>query len=871
MSLLNGSPTWMYNAGGNFYPYLLNQSLRFNDNDSAYLRHTPPSAGNLRAWTWSAWVKRGNIGINSFIFGCGSSSSNFAFIGFSSDNTIDVRNYQGGSYTYSFKTTQLFRDVSAWYHLVLAADMDNSTAADRIKLYVNGERVTSFNSAPSPSTSDLLTNSAIQHVIGSGYYNDGSGVNSYLDGYLAEVNFVDGTAYDPTSFGETKQGVWIPKDPSVTYGDNGYRLEFKQTGTGGASSTTIGADTSGKNNHFTDSGLAAYDVGPDSPTNNFATLNPLAEDGVNIKTGAVLSEGNLVTASAGFGSGSPWGGGQSTIAIPTNKKIYCEMLCSNTTGSSWFGAVSIPELSTNSTGSSNTGQIAAYNRSAMINGVETDYGSSAGLGGLGVALLASGDILQIAVDGATGKVWFGRNGTYFKSPSTNNSGTTGDPAAGTHEIGTVTNTDGKPLFIVVGGSSATVHVNFGQDSSFAGQKTSGSAVAQDANSVGDFYYTPPADYLSLCSQNLPAPAIDPDDGENPTDHYNTVLYTGESDDDVTATNTFAADWVWLKCRNNSDHPYVQDTVRGFGGSKSLSPSSTNLEGYHGGAPAGMNIVTTDTSIQFLGDDFTKDSRPFVAWTWKAGGAPTATNAAAAGAVPTSGSVMIDGVASTSALAGSIAATKISANTKAGLSIGTFTKGSGVETVAHGLNTAPNWYVVKRYTGGTGSWFVYHSEIASDAETDYMRFNSPNAKSDDATVWGDTAPTNEVFSVAAAFNSGEQLVFYAGHDVEGFSKFGIFSGNSSGDGTFVNLGFRPARIWLKRSDSSSVDWTSYDLLREGYNDQNDTMRFAAATEQSDEDLDILSNGFKMRRNMANNQGTIAFFAWAHQPFKYANAR
>ena len=152
MSLIKAAGAGEQSTG--FYKLLLDQSLKFDDGDNHYLTRTPASATNQRVWTWSCWVKRGNIGINSFIFGCGSDANNFAFIGFSSDNTIDVRNYQGGSYTYSFKTTQLFRDVSAWYHLVLAADMANSTAADRIKLYVNGERVTSFNSAPSPSTSD---------------------------------------------------------------------------------------------------------------------------------------------------------------------------------------------------------------------------------------------------------------------------------------------------------------------------------------------------------------------------------------------------------------------------------------------------------------------------------------------------------------------------------------------------------------------------------------------------------------------------------------------------------------------------------------------------------------------------------------------
>ena len=494
MSLLNGSPTWMYNAGGNFYPYLLNQSLRFNDNDSAYLRHTPPSAGNLRAWTWSAWVKRGNIGINSFIFGCGSSSSNFAFIGFSSDNTIDIRDYQS-SYTYSSKTSQVFRDTSAWYHILLAADMDNSTATDRIKLFVNGERVTSFNSAPSPTTKDLVTNSAIQHVIGSGYYNDGSGVNSYLDGYLFDVHFIDGQALDPTSFIKTENNQLKPKEYFGTYGTNGFRLNFQDD---------------------------------------------------------VISEGFNVATYKGNGSSS----GQS-------------------------------------------------------------------ISGLGL------------------------------SP----------------------------------------------------------------------------------------------------------------------------DLVWLKERTSTSAQILVNTVRGANitlesnnNNAEFTPSSVGVESFD---PDGFTIGSNNGA-------YNSGSDTYVAWCWKAGGAPTANNSAGAGATPTAGSVKIDGSNLGSALAGSIAATRLSANTVRGFSIGTFTKGSGNQTVAHGLGAAPDWLAVKR-TNGTGSWFVYHSANTANPETDYLRFNSSNATADDATVWGDTAPTSTVFTVGAAFNSGEELIFYAWTEISSYSKFSSYTGNGSASG------------------------------------------------------------------------------------------
>ena len=187
--------------------------------------------------------------------------------------------------------------------------------------------------------------------------------------------------------------------------------------------------------------------------------------------------------------------------------------------------------------------------------------------------LASGDILQIAVDGATGKVWFGRNGTYFKTPSTNDSGTTGGlDAAGTNEIGTITNTDGKPLFIVVGGNSATVHVNFGQDGTFSGTTTAGGNA--DGNGHGNFKYAVSSGFLSLCSSNLPNPAevVDPLEGEQASDYFVTTLYTGTN---VTNEKNigFAPDLLWFKHRNGGSDHVIYDSIRGA--NSGLVPNSPN--------------------------------------------------------------------------------------------------------------------------------------------------------------------------------------------------------------------------------------------------------------------------------------------------------
>ena len=621
-------------------------------------------------------------------------------------------------------------------------------------------------------------------------------------------------------------------------------------------SALIGDDASSNTNDFTHSNIDFEDVILDSPTNNFCTANPLHKrlDGT-----VTISEGNLqISAGASYGGDNRFAG---TTGVSSGK-WYFEMLRTDATGLGNQTATGVFDadtaLSSGAYSGNGTNSGAASNEWALTDrGYACNTSTYTNLSGT-IGTVAQNKVVQVAVDMDNKKIWFGIDNTF-----------SGDPAAGSGEAFSNLPTTILPMLYT---AQSTQVFNFGQDSSFSGAKTSGSANASDDNNQGDFFYAPPSGYLALCSANLPDPTLGPGQSEQATDNYTSLIWTGNGSDGRSITGVgFDPDWVWIKSRNLATSHLLNDTLRGANASLFAEANTTETANNGGGYLSAFVTDGFSVTSGGSGDDAVNDgSDTYVSWNWKAGGAPTASNSEAAGAAPTSGSVMIDGVASTSALAGSIAATKISANTKAGFSIGTFTKGSGVETVAHGLTAAPNWYVVKR-TNGSGSWFVYHSEIASDAETDYIRFNSSAAKSDDATVWGDTAPTSTVFSVGAAFNSSEELLFYAGHNVEGFSKFGTFEGNSSADGTFVFCGFKPARIWLKRSDSSSVDWTSYDLLREGFNVENDSLRFVAAVEQADDDLDILSNGFKMRRNMANNQGTIAFFAWADSPFKFANAR
>ena len=269
-------------AGGGL-GYQIPYSLRFRASNSAYLERTPASAGNRKTWTWSAWVKRGAlngaVSTNLFVSNrAGTTDATYTDIIFNTGDQFAVRGYS----TNWRITTAVFRDPTAWYHLVVALDTTQATAADRVKVYVNGTQVTAFGTSNNPAlNADLAVNAALPHSLG----RDVPGGPTFFDGHMAEVNFIDGQALTPSSFGQTDAttGVWVPKKYSGTYGTNGFYLKFNDATT----TTTIGNDSSGNANNFTTSGISVtsgvtFDQMTDSPTTNFCVLNPLIPSAANI-------------------------------------------------------------------------------------------------------------------------------------------------------------------------------------------------------------------------------------------------------------------------------------------------------------------------------------------------------------------------------------------------------------------------------------------------------------------------------------------------------------------------------------------------------------------------------------------------------------
>ena len=251
--------------------YEIDNSLRFNDDDSAKLTFTPDSAGNRRTFTLSVWFKLQSTTTTERVLlaaddGTGG-NNNFDYIAIHQASKILVYGYTG-SENQQLLSTQVLRDPSAWYHLVVAFDTTQGTAANRIKVYLNGSRVTAFGTEnyPDQNFQTKINNANAQRI--SSYPDQDA---SYFDGYMAEYHLVDGTAKASTDFGEfNDNGVWIPKAYTGAYGTNGFYLEFKETGTS-QNSSGIGADTSGNDNHWAVTNLAATDVTTDTPTNNFAT------------------------------------------------------------------------------------------------------------------------------------------------------------------------------------------------------------------------------------------------------------------------------------------------------------------------------------------------------------------------------------------------------------------------------------------------------------------------------------------------------------------------------------------------------------------------------------------------------------------------
>ena len=459
--------------------YEIENSCRFNDGDNPELNFTPSSAviAEKRTFTVSCWVKLGVLSTVRYIWEMGGvdNANDRFFARFLADNSLRIAD----SGTVFRQTNRLFRDTSAWYHLVVAVDTTDGTAGDRIKIYVNGVQETSFSTTNNPGQNDQKGFSDdSEHTIGR------SGIDDTLsfDGYIAELHAVGASQLAATSFGETNDnGVWIPKSYSGSYGTNGFKLEFKQTGTS-ANASGIGADTSGNGNHFSVSNLAATDITTDTPTNNFCTFNP-------IFTGqrGTFSEGNTKIVTDVQGSANY---GQSVLGtfLLSNGKWYWEIECDaiGSGGNVGIGANERTDGGAYSNGSNSLGSTgnSHYNSSGQVQiSAETAVTTD-------VATYTSGDIIGVALDLDNSKIYWSKNGSWQDS---------GDPAGGSggQSLTSSYNDNWVPFC-----SKDDTNYNATFIANFGNPPTAISSGNSDANGYGNFEYAVPSGYYALCTKNL---------------------------------------------------------------------------------------------------------------------------------------------------------------------------------------------------------------------------------------------------------------------------------------------------------------------------------------------------------------------------------
>jgi len=906
----------------------IERSLRYNPADITNLERTFGSASNRRTWTFSFWYKRSGIGRNTDLFSPyrGGEGTQESRIYFQSNDQLRIYDSGGLSGYPIVRTAAKFRDVGAWYHFVIAVDTTQSTASNRIKMYANGVLQELDETTYGNQNQELGWNNNHIHRVGAyGYTAQGSLSSSNInDGYLAEVNFIDGQQLTPSSFGETNSdtGQWVPIDTSgLTFGTNGFRLQLSDNS--GTTATTLGKDTSGNGNNFTPYNFSVAagegnDSLEDTPTNNFCTMNQLVPS-----PSVTWANGNLDLA--GTSSTEYSQNNTSTFGVSSGK-WYVEVKFTNDgTTNTYVGICPIKSsATTNMTGSVTDAAVLRMSNETYIEGSDTQNIFPSGI--------SSGNIIGIALDMDNQKLWFSLQGTYANS---------GNPATGANAIFSGI-TAGETMAICARPLSGTLNFNFGQR---------------------PFAYTPPTGFKTLCSANLTNPTI-----LLPNKHFAAFTYagTGSSGDVVNITNSdvdFTPDWVWVKTRDVTNDHILSDSVRG--GSKYLVSSENYAE-----------QTDTDKIRAFIqngfesgtdGDTNWSGGRPFVAWNWNAGATDSATytvkvvsdsgnkyrfndfgtsavtldlaeggtytfdgsdssmaghpfviGTAANGSVYSTGvTYQLDGASVTysaytsgyssattrkliitvpasapqlyywcsihsgmggaintnstlgsSNFDGSVQAT-VKASPTSGFSIVSHTGTGGSVTVGHGLGVAPKMYIQKSRDNAE-NWDVYTTVI--DGSHDYLHLNTTAGKSDS----GLTAPTSTVIYRGSADSNGEKKIIYCFSEVAGYSKFGSYTGNQNANGSFVYTGFRPA--WVLVKGDWGGNWNLFDNKRPGINVTNDRLFPNLSNTETDgsptdNQMDLLSNGFKLRGSNIDTNHTAGFIylAFAESPFKNSRAR
>ena len=916
MSILNNSLLLGADAGA-AGGYEISRSVRFNSSDSAYLSRTPASAGSSNRFTFGGWLKLSKIpAALTSIIGGGASGIEFV-IGFNSSAQFFMQEISsGGSIThYNVTTTAVFRDPSSWYHLTVVLDTTEATGSNRIKLWINGTSVQlNFNTTPSLNYSTLFADATYKRGIGAISANHTN--YAYLDGYLADIHFIDGQALDPTSFGEfDTNGVWQPKAFSGgSYGTNGFRLPFSDNSTAAA----LGTDTSSNGNTWTVNNLSiggivysSYGSGTVSGTKTFDK----AFDG-STSTFCEPADNQTIT----FDFTSLPGGG---IAVSSSLRMYLNKagtpaaadftvngtnLGGSLPSGNWLTIGGVSSLQT-ITFFHNSGTSSVELYAVEVDGTTLVDSSPAAIDSL-VDSPVNGSQVDTGVGGEVVGNYCTLNPLDTKSTITLSNGSldfTCSSSGAQSSRATITTASGKWYWecdvnsnTIAGLMLLTEETNLNNPGD-----TAASFGYYGTTGAYGFLAGTPSTAATFTTGDIIGFAWDADANTIKGYKNNALQFTysltagksyvpavGRRDGGGTA-NFGQRQWAYAApagfkalCTTNLPTPTIADgstamdvvTYTGNGSTQTISglnfspdlvwikSRSNTQDHYVFDFIRDSGILRTNTTgaettgtdyIDYNSDGFvSKNGLSSNGYTYVAwtwdAGSSTVTN--------TDGSI----------------SSQVRANASAGFSVVTYTGTGSNATVGHGLGVAPK-FVFGRNRIDTGSWIAWH--VGMNGGTKYIYLNSTMAV-DTYSPFFTAEPTSTVINVGDSQNTngtGDAMIMYCFAPVAGYSSAFTWSGTGSTDGPAIYLGFRPKLIIWKRTDSAA-NWAILDSSRSSYNVADDWLGPNSSSSEAADNaayaMDFLSNGLKIRAtHEATNQsgGTYVGFAWAESPFQYARAR
>jgi hypothetical protein len=796
--------------------YEIQRSLRFNGPDSAYLNRTPGSASSRKTWTWSGWVKRGIVGSGTqeVFIGSTSTGGNSIFTGIRFiDDNFYIQDVTQGTYNIWWSTSAVYRDPAAWYHIVVKYDTTQSSSSNAATLWVNGvQQILTFtaNTGAYVQNRDGFINATNNHYIGASLQSSGSGTQNYYNGYMTEVNFIDGQALTPSSFGafDAQTGVWGPTRYGGSYGTNGFYLNFSDNSN--TTAATLGKDYSpnGNNwtpNNFSVSAGAGNDSLVDVPTNwgtdtgvggsvrgNYCTLNPLV---VNYAT-LTYSNGNL----EGAATGGDWSGMQGTLSVSTGK-WYWEV--THTSADNIFIGIARTTMNFATINPQNVSGSIVYfatDGNKRVDGTNSAYGAS----------FTVGDVIGVALDLDANTVTFYKNNASQGAISLASTTLSGIPIV--------------PLNAVAVSPTKAI-CNFGQR---------------------PFAYTAPSGFKALTTQNLPTPTIGATTATQAGKFFDVVLRNGGAPSGgtySTTVNMANGALLWDKPRNSVSSNYLVDSVRGI--SKNLRSNTTDAESTDVSWFTGFNNGSFTTGSSDWGSSTT-----VVDWIWAANGA---------GVTNTAGSV------TTTVSANTTSGFSIARGTL---------PSSGGASYGHGLGVAPSFIFAKCTSTTSDWFVYHSSlgfnqdirlNTASSASSTTFTYNSASASTvtigggNVSAFWG--ANTTWVWYNFAEVPGYSRFGNYTGNGVAD-GPF-VFTGFRPAYVMIKNASLASAWIVYDNKRNTANAETNYLLPNSS----------GAEATLSSLVLDFTSNGFKIRGdqatiNTSNNNYIYACFAESPQKFSLA---